>query len=220
MLDDKELQRDILDELQWEPSIEAAEIGVTVRDGIVTLTGTVPSYAEKLTAERVAKRIRGVKAIANDIEVRLIGAGERTDSDIAKAVIDALKWRTSVPEERIKASVSKGWVTLEGVVDWHFQKEGAEDAVRYLLGVRGVINSITVRPRASATEVKSRIEAAFKRSAELDANNVRVETQNGRVILRGHVQSWAERHEAEQTAWAAPGVTHVENLVTIAPFTS
>ena len=219
MKDDKQLQRDVLDKLDWEPSIiDAAEIGVTVRDGIVTLTGQVPSYTEEVTAERVAKRVHGVKAVANDIEVRLGGSGERTDTDIARAAVDALKWKATVPDERVKASVSNGWVTLEGNVAWQYQKESAEEAVRHLLGVRGVLNEITVTPRASATDVKARIEAAFRRSAELDAQKVRVETHDGKVTLHGELHSWAERQEAERTAWAAPGVSQVENLIAITPW--
>ena len=218
MKDDKELQRDVLDELQWEPSVDAAEIGVTARDGVVTLTGGVPNYHEKVMAERVAKRIHGVKAVANDIEVRLRGAGERTDTDIAQSALDALKWKSYVPGDRLKVTVSKGWVSLGGEVDWHYQKEAAETAVRPLLGVRGVINQIAVKPRASSAEVKSRIEAAFKRSAEMDAKKVRVETHDGKVTLRGDVRSWAERQEAERTAWAAPGVSAVENHIVVAPY--
>ncbi len=217
MKDEKGLQRDVLDELQWEPSVDAAEIGVTVHNGVVTLTGRVPSYSEKVTAERVAKRVHGVKAVANDIEVRPKGAGERTDTDIAQAAVDALKWKSPVPEDRIKVSVSKGWVTLEGEVDWHYQKEATEEAVRHLLGVRGVLNQITIKPKVSAPEVQSLIEAAFRRSAHLDAGKVRVESRDGTVILRGEVHSWSERQEAERTAWSAPGVTQVENHITITP---
>ena len=217
MKDDKELQSDVLDELQWEPSIEAAEIGVMARDGVVTLAGRVPTYHEKVAAERAAKRVHGVKAVANDVEVRTTVDGERDDTDIAQAVVTALKWKATVPDPRIKASVTKGWVTLEGEVDWHYQREAAEEAVRGLLGVRGVINQVAIRPRASVSEVKSRIEAAFRRSAELDAQKVRVEAHDGNVTLRGDVHSWAERQAAERTAWSAPGVTHVENRITVAP---
>jgi len=211
------LRRDVLDELEWEPSIDAAQIGVTTREGVVTLAGTAKSYSEKLKAERVTKRVLGVKAIANDIEVRLPGTHERTDSDIARVAVDALKWRASVPEGRIKVAVGKGWVTLEGEVDWQYQKDVALEAVHHLVGVKGVTNLITVKPRVSATEVKSRIEAAFRRSAELDAQKIRVETKDGKVTLHGQLQSWAERDEAERTAWAAPGVTQVENFIAIVP---
>jgi len=215
MKNDTDLLRDVLDELEWEPSVDAAEIGVTVRDGVVTLTGAVKSYAEKMTAERVTKRVVGVKAIANDIEVRLRGTAERNDSDIARAAVDALKWKTLVPDDRIKVLVTKGWVTLEGDLDWQYQRDAAFEAVHHLVGVKGVNNLLAVKPRASATEVKSRIEAAFRRSAELDAQKVRVETRDGKVTLRGEVQSWSERQEAERTAWSAPGVTEVENLIAI-----
>jgi osmotically-inducible protein OsmY len=217
MKTDKQVQRDVLDELDWEPSVEAADIGITVCDGVVSLTGNVPSYNEKLTAERVAKRVHGVKAVANDIEVRLAGTGERTDADIAHAAVDALKWKVSVPDEQIKASVSKGWVTLEGEVDWYYQKAAAGEAMRPLLGVKGVTNLLGIKRRASEVDVKSRIEAAFRRSAELDAKKIQVETHEGKVTLIGILHSWAEREQAEQTAWAAPGVTEVENLIAITP---
>jgi osmotically-inducible protein OsmY len=217
MKNDIDLRRDVLDELEWEPSIDAAQIGVTAGDGVVTLTGAVQSYSEKLTAERVAKRVHGVKAIANDIEVRLPGTAERTDSEIARAALDALKWKISVPEGGIKVSVTKGRVTLEGKVDWQYQKDAASDAVHHLVGVRAVTNLIAVKPRVSATEVTSRIEAAFRRSAEVDAHKVRVETHDGKVTLRGELHSWSERQEAERTAWAAPGVTDVENLIMVTP---
>ena len=158
MKNDLELRRDVLDELEWEPSIDAAEIGVAVKDSIVTLTGPVKSYTEKLTAGGVAERVKDVKAIANDIEVRLPGTAERTDADIAQAAFEALKWKTTVPDGRIKVSVSKGWVTLEGEVDWQYQRYAAVEAVHHLVGVKGVTNLIALKPWASATEVKSRIE--------------------------------------------------------------
>ncbi len=217
MKNDLELRRDILDELEWEPSIDAAGIGVAAHDGIITLTGSAKSYTEKLAAGRATERVQGVKAIANDIEVRLPGTAERIDADIARAAVDTLSWRTSMPEGRIKVAVTKGWITLEGEVDWQYQKDIASEAVRHLVGVKGVTNLIELKPRVSATDVQSRIEVAFRRSAELDAKKVRVETQDGKITLRGDVRSWSERQEAERTAWSAPGVTQVENLIAIAP---
>lgn len=217
MKTDMQLQRDVFDELQWEPSIDAAEIGVSARAGVVTLTGVVTNYGEKLAAERVVKRIRGVKAVANDIEVRPRGTGAPSDTDIAQAALLALKWKTFVPASRIQVSVSQGWVTLEGQVDWHYQKSAAEDAVRHLIGVRGVIDEIAIRPKVSAAQVKDRIEEAIKRSAELDAKRIGVETLDGKVTLKGEVHTWSERQEAERTAWSAPGVTQVENLISITP---
>jgi osmotically-inducible protein OsmY len=217
MKTDKELQRDVLDELEWEPSVESAHIGVTAREGVVTLTGSVPSYSEKVTAERVVQRVHGVKGVANDIDVRPHGIGQRTDADIAEAAITALKWKASVPADRIKISVSKGWITLEGDVEWHYQSEAASEAVHHLLGVRGVINSIAVKPQVSAPDIRSRIEAAFRRNADLDAHKVAVEVHNGTVSLRGAVRSWAERQTAERAAWSAPGVFRVEDYIAVTP---
>ena len=212
-----DLRRHVLDELEWEPSIDGSDIGVTAHGGIVTLTGFASTYAEKLKAEQVAQRVHGVKGVANDIDVRLSGPFDRTDTEIARAAVDALKWKSSVPDDLIQVSVTKGWITLDGEVNWQFQRTAALEAVNDLRGVRGVTNLITVRPEASPTELKARIEAAFKRSAEVDAGKVRVESHNGEVTLRGDVRSWSERQEAERTAWAALGVTQVENLITITP---
>jgi len=203
-------------ELNFEPSINAAEIGVAVKNGVVTLSGRVPSYWEKVSAERAAARVSGVKAVANELEVRLPGSSERTDEDIAQAAVDTLRWSVFVPQDRIKVKVSKGWITLEGNVDWQYQKSAAEKAVRKLYGVLGVSNLIEVKPQVSKAEVKTSIEAALKRLAEVDANRIRVDTEDGKVVLSGSVRSWFEREEAERAAWAAPGVRSVEDRIAIA----
>jgi len=217
MTTDTQLQRDVQDELRWQPSIDAAEIGVAVKDGVVTLTGNVKNFFEKWEAETAAKRVHGVKALANDIEVRLPGDARRNDTDIARAAAEALAWNASVPRDRVKVTVSDARITLEGEVDWQYQKVAAENAVRFLLGVRGVTNEISVKPRVTPSEIKARIENAFRRSAILDAERIQVETDGSRVTLRGSVQSWAERKEAEQSAWAAPGVSYVEDRITVTP---
>jgi len=214
---DKQLQRDVLDELQYEPSVDASKIGVIAHDGIVSLTGTVASYAEQNAATHAAERIAGVKAVANETKVEVPSVHQRDDADIAQAVLNALKWHIWVPQDDIKVSVERAWVTLEGTVNSKFQRTSADDAVRYLTGVKGVINLISVKqPAINSSEVKLKIEKALRRATELEAAHIDVEVQGNKVVLRGNVRSWAERSDAERAAWAAPGVGQVEDNLTIA----
>ena len=212
---DTEIQNDVLAELKFEPRVQPNEIGVVVKDGVVALTGWVDSYLKKWAAEQAAHRVRGVKAVANDIEVRLPSASERTDADIAKAAVQALELDAYVPPGKVKVTVENGWVTLSGEVDWQYQKLDAGRVVRRLAGVKGVSNQIRVKPRAMPTDLKQQIEQALIRSAQTDAQRITVEVDGSKVILKGTVRSWAERQEAERAAWSAPGVTAVDNRIMV-----
>jgi osmotically-inducible protein OsmY len=218
MRTDRELQEDVLNALDWEPGVDAAKIGVTVRNGVATLQGTVRTHYEKTTADHAAAHVFGIRAVANELKVTLDGLPPRSDASIAEAVANALAWDSAVPFKTIKALAADGWVTLTGTVDWQFQKSAAQIDVERLDGVKGVVNSITIKPRVIPGDVKTKIERAFKRSAEIDASRVKVEAQDGKIVLTGTVKSLSERAEAERAAWSAPGVTKVEDHLTVSPF--
>jgi osmotically-inducible protein OsmY len=218
MRTDTQLQQDVIDELKWDPSVKAA-IRVDVKDGVVTLSGYVDSYSKKWAADRAAARVFGVKAVAEEIQVRLPGSLKRPDESIARVASNALEWDVSVPHDRVKVQVQNGFVTLTGEVDWWYQKNAAENAVRHLVGVVSVSNGITIKPESKHLDedVKDNIENAFQRNAVLDARRITVETSGGKVILRGSVHSWLEREQVQWAAWAAPGVSEVESHITINP---
>jgi osmotically-inducible protein OsmY len=216
MKTDQQLKRDVEEELSWDPRITDSEIGVAAKDGVVTLSGSVKSYAQRLAAEHAAERVSGVRAIAEELHVKLPGTIELSDTDIGHRAVNAMKWDVEVPDSKIKLRVEHGWITLEGDVDWQFERQATERAVRYLTGVKGVTNKIRIAPHVSAYDVSARIKEALRRSADTESAKIEVESEGGRVTLRGNVHSWAERADAERAAWGAPGVTTVDDRLTVA----
>jgi len=215
MKTDTQLQQDVIAELKWEPSVNAAHIGVEVNDGVVTLAGHVSSFAEKWDAERAAQRVSGVRALAIEMDVKLIGSSERTDADIARSADNVLQCATYLPNNRVKIMVESGWITLSGDVDWEYQRQAASNGVRYLMGVTGMSNQIVIKPQVSLKAVKSDIEAALQRHAKADAKNISVEVQGADVTLSGNVHSWFERDVARNSAWSTPGVRNVVDNILI-----
>jgi osmotically-inducible protein OsmY len=217
MRSDSDIRRDVEDELRWDPDIDATDIAVSVHNGVVMLTGFVRSYMQKYQAEADAKRVAGVVAVANDLEVRLPNIDERPDPEIARDAIERIKSELPYAWDKIRVIVKSGWLTLEGEVEWNYQRERAEESVRRVRGIKGVTNSIEVKPHVAPMEIRRKIEEALRRAAEIDASRVTVETNGSEVILRGTVRSWAERQEAERAAWWAPGVTKVDNRIIVSP---
>jgi osmotically-inducible protein OsmY len=213
---DASIRESVIAEMRWDPKITTPDdIAVAAKDGVVTLSGYVPSYYEKDAAEKAAKRVYGVKGVANDIQVK--SPWSRTDPEIARDAVNEIQNHVSLPADKIKVTVKGGWVTIEGTVDWQYQKTLAESAVKRLRGVTGVTNDITVKPTVTPTEIRNKIEEALKRSAEVDARRITVEVNGGNVKLFGSVRSWSEKQDAERSAWSAPGVTKVENYIVVAP---
>jgi len=215
MSTDSDLKRAVLDELRWEPSVDAAHIGVTANAGVVTLTGHVENYSQKLGAERATSRVKGVRAVAEEIEVKLPYDLKRSDEDIAAAAIDRLGWNSNIPDDAIQVKVAQGWVTLNGAVNWHFEKEAAEQDIRALSGVIGVSNLVLVKPTINASNVKNDIEQALHRSWYYDPNTIQVNAEGGKIKLTGNVTTWNARSLAGSTAWSAPGALSVENAITV-----
>lgn len=214
-MSDKTLQQAVMDELEWEPSIDSQHIGVAVEDGVVTLTGHVASYTERLAAEKAVKRVKGVRAIAEEIEIRFLNDKKTSDDQIARRALDVIAWDSTIPKDKIQIKVQNGFVTLTGEIDWFYQRDDAEAAVRKLTGVKGLSNEIKVKPQVRVTDIKQRIENALKRNAEVEADAIKVTVQEGRVILDGKVKAWYERDLAERTAWSAPGVISVEDRISV-----
>jgi osmotically-inducible protein OsmY len=217
MRSDSDIRRDVEDELRWDPDIDPIDIAVSVNNGVVTLAGFVRSYMQKYQAEADAKRVAGVLAVVNDLEVRLPNVDEQPDPDIARDAVERIKSELPYAWDKIRVVVRNGWITLEGEVEWNYQRDRAEEAVRRVRGVRGITNNIEVKPRVAPVEIKRKIEEALRRAAEVDASRITVETNGGEVILRGTVRSWAEREQAERAAWWAPGVSKVDNRIIVSP---
>jgi osmotically-inducible protein OsmY len=215
MKTDLEIQQDVMAEIKWEPLLIVSEIGVAVKNGVVTLSGLVDMYTKKLLAEKAAQRVHGVKAIAEDIKVNILGTDEKNDSEIAETAADVLKWNSSILEDQIKIKVENGWLTLDGEVEWEFIRTSAEKALENLIGVRGITNNIKITSNISPIDIKKKIIHAFHRSATIDFENINVETIDSKVILTGKVRSLAEKRDAERAAWLAPGVNYVDNRLKI-----
>lgn len=215
MKTDAEIQKNVMEELKWEPSIHATEIGVAVKNGVVTLTGTVDTYLEKKAAEKAAMKVAGVKGVAEDIAINLAFNHQKTDTELAQAAVDALNWNVLVPQNKVKVKVENGWVTTEGMVEWAYEKNAVGKAISGITGLKGFSNLVKVTPKVDPEDVKKKIAAAFERSALIDAANIRIEHFGNRVILSGKVRSYAEKREAERAAWNAPGVATVENNIDV-----
>lgn len=215
MKTDEQIRQDVIDELTWEPTLKSSEIGVAVRDCIVTLSGQVDTYAKKIEAEKAVKRVREVKGIAEDIIVKLPRSGKRTDMDIADSVIRSLKWNTAIPQDSVRVKVEDGWVTLEGEVEWEFQKHRAGSVAANITGVESVINLIAIRSHTKPYRVKEEIRKALERSADIEADSIEIKVVNDTVTLSGEARTWYERGEIERAAWKTPGISKVENYITL-----
>lgn len=216
MKTDKQLQTDVMEELQWDPKLNASEIGVSVKNGIVTLSGHVDNYGKKIAAEDAAKRVKDVRGIVEEITVQLSRDGKRTDQELAQAAVNALRWNSAVPDQNITVEVENGWLSLDGHLDWQFQKEAATNAVKDIIGLKGISNLINIKPRVNIPVVRDTIKKALERSADVEADRILIETSGNKVILRGKARSWVEKNEVERAAWSAPGVMEVEDALVLA----